>query len=274
MKDALEAALTDASAMLPAPGPTGPVDAAPVDIVIADQRQLICEGLRQLLCERPGIHVCTVARSRATLFDALRTCLPRVLVLNPRLDPDGGVRLLHALRDAWPCLPVLVLASDAETEDPVALVRAGARGYLSRDHGAADLVHAVHRIAHGGLFVSRELGESLAAALARGHRHESHAALSPREAEVFGYLARGHTVSQIARVLSVSVKTISTHKTRLMGRLGLGTLSELIQYAISHGLIQGGLLQGAGAEDRCDVPRPWGHTAGVAVADRGAIKAA
>lgn len=235
MKDVVQAAPIALSLADAAVHPAATV----VDIVIADQRQLICEGIRRLLCEHPGIRVRAVARSRAALFDALDAALPDVLVLNPRLDPEGGVQLLHALREAWPRLPVLALASDVESEDPIALLRAGAHGYLSRDHDADDLVRAVHKTARGGLFVSRELGESIAVGMARGDRHDPHAALSPREAEVFDFLARGHTVSQIARVLSLSVKTISTHKTRLMGRLGLDTLSELIQYAISHDLMEG-----------------------------------
>ena len=191
------------------------------------------------------IKVVAVARSRAELMAALDIVAPDVLLLNPRLEPQGGTGLIRDLRKTLPYLPLLTLASDASSDDPVALLRAGAKGYLSKNNDTDDLIYAILKVAGGGLFVSNELSESLAEELCVGLRTNSFARLSPREAEVFGFLAQGHTVSHIAQVLQLSVKTVSTHKSRMMERLGLNSLSELIQYAITNDLIDLGDAPGA-----------------------------
>jgi DNA-binding NarL/FixJ family response regulator len=208
-----------------------------VKVVLADPRQLMCEGLQRALDERAGIKVVAVARTRAELMAALDIVAPDVLLLNPRLEAQGGTSLIRDLRKLLPYLPLLTLASDASSDDPVALLRAGAKGYLSKNNDTEDLIRAILKVAEGGLFVSSELSESLAEELCLGLRTNSFARLSPREAEVFSFLAQGHTVSHIAQVLQLSVKTVSTHKSRMMERLGLGSLSELIQYAITNDLI-------------------------------------
>lgn len=211
-----------------------------VKIVIADPRQLMCEGLLRALNERTGLKVVGVARTRSELMASLDGTVPQVVLLNPRLEPQGGTGLIRELRKLLPWLPLLALASDASNDDPVALLRAGAKGYLSKNNDTNDLIRALRKVAAGGLYVSGELSESLAEELCVGFRTNSFARLSPREAEVFGFLAQGHTVSHIAQVLQLSVKTVSTHKSRMMERLGLASLSELIQYAITNDLIDAG----------------------------------
>jgi DNA-binding NarL/FixJ family response regulator len=208
-----------------------------VEVVLADPRQLMCEGIQRMLLGRAGIVVVAVARSKRELVEAVRAFAPSLVLLNPRLDAGKGAVLIRELRKLVPRLPVLALASDVSDDDPVALLRAGANGYLSRENDAQDLIRAIGKVATGGIWVSSELSERLAAELCGGTRQDGYARLSPREAEVFGFLAQGHTVSHIAQVLRLSVKTVSTHKSRMMERLGLTSLSELIQYAISHDLI-------------------------------------
>lgn len=226
-----------------------------VKVVLADPRQLMCEGLQRALNEHAGIRVVGVARSRAELMAALDAVAPDVVLLNPRLELQGGTGLIRDLRKLLPYLPLLTLASDAGSDDPVALLRAGAKGYLSKNNDTADLIYAILKVASGGLFVSNELSESLAEELCVGLRTNSFARLSPREAEVFGFLAQGHTVSHIAQVLQLSVKTVSTHKSRMMERLGLHSLSELIQYAITNDLIDLGEAPGAREGDGGAAPR-------------------
>lgn len=209
-------------------------------IVIADPRQLMCEGLQWMLARRPGIALRGTVQSRAALFSLIAAGAPDVLLLNPRLGMHGGAALIEELNRLAPALPVLVLASDADSDDPVALLKAGARGYLSRTDSPDDLVFALKKVAHGGIWVSPELGEQIAEDLYGGARPDTFHELSPREAEVFCLLARGQTVSQIASQLRLSVKTVSTHKGRVMQRLRLASLSELVRYALSHGLIDHG----------------------------------
>jgi DNA-binding NarL/FixJ family response regulator len=206
-------------------------------VVIADPRQLMCEGLQWMLARRPSVALRAAVRSKGALFALLSGGVPDVLLLNPRLGAHGGAALIEELRQVAPALPVLVLASDADSDDPVALLKAGARGYLSRTDGPDDLLLALRKVAQGGVWVSPELGEQIAENLYGGARLDTFHELSPREAEVFCLLARGQTVSQIGNNLGLSVKTVSTHKRRVMQRLGLASLSELVRYALSHGLI-------------------------------------
>jgi DNA-binding NarL/FixJ family response regulator len=213
-------------------------DAGLLQLVIADPRQLMCEGLQCMLACRTGMLVRAAVQSTEALLAALAHRRPDVLLLNPRLGSHGGTALIEELRALHPRLPVLVLASDADSDDPVALMKAGARGYLSRDDSPDDLMCALSKVGRGGLWVSRELGERIAEALYGNARTDSYAELSPREAEVFCLLARGQTVSQIGMALGLSVKTVSTHKRRVMERLGLGSLSDLVRYALSHGLME------------------------------------
>ena len=240
-----------------------------VKIVLADPRQLMCEGLQRALNERAGIQVVGVARSKAELMAVLGGVAPDIVLLNPRLEMQGGIALIRELRKLLPYLPLLAIASDAGSDDPVALLRAGAKGYLSKNDDTEDLIRAVLKVAAGGLFVSNELSESLAEELCAGLRTNTFARLSPREAEVFGYLARGHTVSHIAQVLQLSVKTVSTHKSRMMERLGLASLSELIQYAITNDLID--LSEAAVARDADGNPAPRTQAARRADQDRSAV---
>jgi len=206
-------------------------------LVIADPRQLMCEGLLWMLARRTGVAVSAAVQSSDELMALLAVSEPDVLLLNPRLGAHGGAALIDELHRLLPGLPVLVLASDADTDDPVALLKAGARGYLSRTDGPDDLLQALEKVAQGGMWISRELGEQMAEDLYGGARTDSFAELSPREAEVFRLLARGQTVSQIGMALGLSVKTVSTHKRRVMERLGLASLSDLVRYALSRGLI-------------------------------------
>jgi DNA-binding NarL/FixJ family response regulator len=240
-----------------------------VKVVLADPRQLMCEGLQRALNERVGIKVVGVARTRAELMATLDIVAPDLVLLNPRLELQGGMALIRDLRKKLPYLPLLTLASDAGNDDPVALLRAGAKGYLSKNNDTEDLIRAILKVAHGGLYVSVELSESLAEELCIGLRTSSFARLSPREAEVFGFLAQGHTVSHIAQVLQLSVKTVSTHKTRMMERLGLGSLSELIQYAITNDLID--LNEHSGARDADAGPTPRSQPSRRSDQDRAAV---
>lgn len=212
-------------------------DVGLLHLVIADPRQLMCEGIEGMLAPELGVSVIATVQTKRDLFALLANRTPDVLLINPRLGAHGGAVLIEELRRLRPGLPVLVLASDADNDDPVSLLKAGARGYLSRSDGPDELMHAIAKVAHGGVWVSPELGEKIAENLYGNARLDSYSELSPREAEVFCLLARGQTVSQIGNALGLSVKTVSTHKRRVMERLGLTSLSDLVRYALSHDLI-------------------------------------
>jgi DNA-binding NarL/FixJ family response regulator len=149
----------------------------------------------------------------------------------------NGIELIKLVKAEKPKLRILVLSMHSEEQYAVRALKAGASGYLSKESAADELVAAIRRIAGGGAYVTPETAERLALGAAPRAETATHTLLSDREFQVFRMIARGASVSEIARELSLSVKTISTHKTRIMEKMGLANQSELIRYALEHRLL-------------------------------------
>jgi DNA-binding NarL/FixJ family response regulator len=141
------------------------------------------------------------------------------------------------VKEARPKLRVLVLTMHKEEQYAVRALRAGASGYLTKESAADQLVAAIRRIAAGGAYVSAETAERLALDASRASDAPPHTLLSDREFQVFHMIAKGAAVGEIAKQLSLSVKTVSTHKTRIMEKMGLANQTELIRYALEHKLL-------------------------------------
>ena len=147
------------------------------------------------------------------------------------------MELIKQVKGERPRLRVLVLSMHAEQQYAVRALRAGASGYLTKDSATTQLVAAIRKVAGGGAFISAEVAEELArSAMPRGEG-PPHASLSDREYQVFQLLVSGKSVSDIAARLSLSAKTVSTHKARLMEKMGLANQAELVHYAIKHELV-------------------------------------
>jgi DNA-binding NarL/FixJ family response regulator len=150
----------------------------------------------------------------------------------------SGIELIKQVRAEKPKLRVLILTMHEEQQYAVRAIRAGAAGYLTKESASAQLVTAIRKVAGGGAYISSEVAEQLALGAMPDAQGPPHAALSDREFQVFRMIAEGKSVSDIAQRLSLSAKTVSTHKANLMQKMNLDTTGDLIRYAIAHGLVE------------------------------------
>ena len=207
-----------------------------IRVVIADDHRILREGLKQLLQSAPDLTVVgeagdgheVLAQVRGTDFD--------VLLLDMSMPGKSGMELIRQVKAERPKLRVLVLSMHEEHQYAVRSIRAGASGYLTKESAALELVAAIRKVAGGGAYISAEVAEQLALASMPRAEGPPHTLLSDREYQVFRRLVEGAAVTQIAGDLNLSVKTVSTHKARLMEKLGVGNQAELIHYALKHRL--------------------------------------
>ncbi|MGE5087979.1 MAG: response regulator [Candidatus Levyibacteriota bacterium] len=208
-----------------------------IEILIADDHTMFRDGLRQILSDEPDIVVAeeavdgedTLRRIRARHFD--------VLVLDMSMPGRSGIELIAQVRRIRPQLPILVLSMHAQRQYAVQAIKAGASGYMTKTSPSGRLAEGIRKVAHGGAFVSEEIAAKLAQHLQRPEAAAPHTLLTTRELQVFQMLVAGRKVSEIAKSLSLSVKTVSTHKTNVMGKLGASSTAGLVYYAVKHRLV-------------------------------------
>lgn len=208
-----------------------------IKLLIADDHPVVRRGLRQILEEAPDIVVGAEVGTAPEVLSAVREQGWSVIVLDISLPGGSGIDLLKDIRHERPGARVLILTAHSEEQYAVRALRAGAAGFLNKESAPGKLLEAVHRIAAGGRYVSPALAETLASILAGDARGLPHESLSDREFEILKLLASGKTVSEVAGGLALSVKTISTHRTRILKKMSMRTNAELTQYAVRQGLV-------------------------------------
>jgi len=208
-----------------------------IRVLLADDHRIVRAGLKELLSETGDIAVAGEANDGTEALARIREDEYDVAVLDMSMPGRSGIELIRQVKQEKPRLPILVLSMHSEEQYAVRALKAGASGYLTKESAADQLVTAIRRIAAGGAFVTPETAQRLALDLNGAAAAAPHTLLSDREFQVFRFIAGGKTVSDIAKQLSLSVKTISTHKTRIMRKMGLANQTELIRYAIEHRLL-------------------------------------
>jgi len=209
-----------------------------IRIVIADDHTIVREGLKQLLTATGEFVVVAEAVDGHEVLAKVRNTDFDVLVLDMSMPGKSGMELIRQVKSEKPKLRIVVLTMHQENQYAVRAIKAGASGYLTKDSASAQLAHAIRKVAGGGAFISAEVAEQLAH-LAQGEGEtEPHRSLSDREFQVLKLLAAGTSLTAIGDELHLSVKTISTHKSRILEKLGLNNQTELIRYAIAHGLVE------------------------------------
>lgn len=208
-----------------------------IRVLLADDHKIVRAGLKELLSETGDIAVAGEANDGTEALARIREGEYDVAVLDMSMPGRSGIDLIRQVKQEKPRLPILVLSMHSEEQYAVRALKAGASGYLTKESAADQLVTAIRRIAAGGAFVTPETAQRLALDLNGAAATAPHTLLSDREFQVFRFIAGGKTVSDIAKQLSLSVKTISTHKTRIMRKMGLANQTELIRYAIEHRLL-------------------------------------
>ena len=208
-----------------------------IKILIADDHTVVRRGLIHILSEGfPGVVFGEACNAREVL-QKIRHQKWDLLTLDIGMPDRSGIDLLEDIRAYNPRLPVLVLSVHPEDQFARRVLKAGAVGYLSKNVAALELTSAVRRILRGGRYVSSSLAEQLAADLATKSGVPDHALLSDRELEVLRMMASGKTITTIGDLLSLSPKTVSTYRGRILGKMGLTTTAELIRYAVENQLL-------------------------------------
>ena len=207
-----------------------------IRVLIADDHPVVRQGLRQIVAAAPGMAPAGEACDGNEVLEKVRRDRYDVLVLDITMPGLSGLDLLKQLKAEQPQLPVVMLTLHSEEQYAVRFLRAGAAGYLTKDSPPAELIEAIRRAAKGGRYVSSALAERLALRLDAPADTPLHSTLSDREFQVLCLLAEGRTVTDAAQHLALSVKTVSTHRARVLKKMHMSTTAELIRYAIEHQL--------------------------------------
>jgi two-component system, NarL family, invasion response regulator UvrY len=208
-----------------------------IRVLIADDHAIVRRGLIHILADVPGIAVTGEAVDGHEALEKARGQPCDVLILDLSMPGRSGFDILKELKHERPELPILVLSIHAEEQFAVRILKAGASGYLTKESAPDELVKAICKVATGGKYISPSLAEALAFELEDDSNGPAHELLSDREFQVMRMMAVGKTATEIAEELSLSVKTISTYRARILEKMNLKNNSEIIRYAIDNHLI-------------------------------------
>ncbi len=208
-----------------------------IRIVIADDHTLMREGLKRILEGNDEITVVGEAVDGLSVIDHVRKGGFDLLLLDLSMPGRSGIDLIRQIRTEAPKLPILVLTMYEEEQYAVRSIRAGAQGYLTKESAGTQLVTAIRKVASGRPYISIEVAEQLALGIMAPEKKMPHTQLSDREFEVFNLLANGKSITEIGAQLHLSVKTVSTHKSRILTKMGMHSLAEIVQYAVTHNLL-------------------------------------
>jgi len=207
-------------------------------VLLVDDHAIVRTGLKQILQAESDKYEVGEASDRNSALEALRQNKWDAVVLDINLPGRNGIEILKEVKRIWPELPVLILSMHSEDEYAIRAMKSGAAGYLTKETAAESLVEALEKVVTGGKYITPAVAEKLVDIMHSDQGELAHESLSDREFEVLRGLAEGNSVSQIADNLHLSVKTISTYRTRLIKKLGVSNNLEIIRYAMRHGIIQ------------------------------------
>jgi len=208
-----------------------------IRIAIVDDHAMVRAGLRQFFADQVDFRVVAEAANGRDAMDIVRAGGVDVVVMDISMPGQSGVDTLAAIKAREPGLAVLILSGFAEEHYATTLLRQGASGYLNKDCDPEEIVKAIRTVARGRKYISAGVAERLADGLDGSGDQLAHEQLSERELQVFLRLARGETIGHMADSMSLSVKTVSTYRTRVMEKMGLASNSDLTYYALKNGLI-------------------------------------
>lgn len=210
-----------------------------IRVLVADDHKLVREGLKQILAAAEDLLVAGEAANGDEALALVRANDYDLALVDMSMPGVSGIELIRRLRLEKPALRILVLSMHGEQQYAARALKAGAAGYLTKDSASEQLVGAIRKVAAGGLYITAAAAESLVSETAAGGAAAPHASLSDREFEIFRLLAGGHGPTEIAERLHVSVKTVSTHKARILQKMNLDGTAALVRYALEHDLLDG-----------------------------------
>ena len=213
-------------------------DKALIKVFIADDHAIVREGLKQILADTRDIVVAGEAENGVDAVKLFRKSGCHVVLLDISLPDKSGIDVLKQIKKEKPDLAVLMLSMHREDQYAIRSLKAGAAGYLTKQSAPKELVTAIRQVAGGLKYVSPALAQELANHLGEDHEAPAHETLSDREYQTLTMIASGKTVGAIAKELSLSVKTVSEYRSRLLAKMKLKNSAELTHYAIKNGLIE------------------------------------
>jgi two-component system, NarL family, invasion response regulator UvrY len=209
-----------------------------IRIGIVDDHAIVRSGLRQFLSEHVDLRVNGEANNGREALELARGGDLDVLLMDISMPDQSGVDALKAIKERFPELPILILSGFPEAHYATTLLRQGASGYLNKECDPEEIVNAIRTVVRGRKYISPAVAELLADGVAGGLERPAHELLSERELQVFLRLAKGETIGHMAEHMFLSVKTVSTYRTRVLEKLKLASNSDLTYYALKNGLIQ------------------------------------
>ena len=207
-----------------------------IRLFVADDHAIVRGGLKQIFALAADLSVVGEAANGAEVLEGLRTLEPDLLLLDMNMPGVSGPDLIVRIRSQRPTLPILVLSMHNETQLATRALRAGANGYVTKDCEPEILLAGIRKVAGGGKFIAPVMAEKMAFDSSSQLGGLPHTRLSDRELEVFRLLVSGMGANDIAEKICISNKTVSTHKVRLMEKLGVTSIAELVMYAVEHQL--------------------------------------
>lgn len=207
-----------------------------IRLLVADDHKLVRDGLKQILASASDIEVAAEAATGDEALALVKANEFTLALLDMSMPGIAGIELIKRLKLERPKLRILVLSMHGEHQYAARALKAGASGYLTKDSASDQLLRAIRKIASGGVYITEAAAATLVSGTALSDS-PPHTLLSDREFEVFGFLAAGHGPTEIADRLHLSVKTVSTHKARILQKLNVTGTAELVRYALEHGLL-------------------------------------
>jgi DNA-binding NarL/FixJ family response regulator len=207
-----------------------------LEVLVADDHAIIRDGLKKILADTHDLVVAGEAANGSAVLEKVRARDWSLLVLDISMPGRNGLELIKLVKAERPKLPILIFSMHHEEQYAVRAIRAGAAGYLSKEGDTDLLLPAMRRVASGGSFISPKVAELLAGDVSKYGTKLPHTLLSDREFEVFSRIVRGFGLTAIAEELSLSVKTVSTHKSHILAKMNMSTQVDLVRYSIEQGL--------------------------------------
>ena len=206
------------------------------EVLIADDHAIIRDGLRKILADTYDLEVTGEAANGSAVMEQVRARDWDLLVLDISMPGRNGLELIKLVKAERPKLPILIFSMHPEEQYAVRAIRAGAAGYISKEGDTDMLLPAMRKVVAGGMFISPKVAELLAGDISPQSQQMPHTLLTDREFDVFRRIVQGVALTAIAEELSLSVKTVSTHKTHILAKMNMSTQVDLVRYAIDQKL--------------------------------------
>jgi two-component system invasion response regulator UvrY len=207
------------------------------EVLLADDHAIIRDGLRKILADTEDLVAAGEAGNGNVVLEKVRERDWDMVVLDLSMPGRSGIELIKLIKIERPKLPILIFSMHPEEQYAVRAIRAGAAGYLSKESNSDWLLPAMRKVASGGMFISPKVAELLATDVSPNSEALPHTLLSNREFEIFCSIVRGTSLTAIADELSLSIKTVSTHKSHILAKMNMQSHVDLVRYSIEHHLL-------------------------------------